>query len=275
MRKRSWVISHHKVEWGGVTGVVLLVVMDKFCKGKMFYPCFRDSTAIDLEIRFQFLIEAFSLSISLRVIGGGRRNGVVEELGKGSREFGNELGAMIRDDLIIESESSIDVLEEEFGYSFQGNCFQTWDNNYPLHKAMVYHDHDRVETPRWRKVSDEIHQEEGEGHSCSGRDRNEGRGHRVRIRFHLLAQGATVNIFMDIGAKTRPPIILFDKFLHFEVARVAHCGMIMKLAEEVVASGRRHISMVFVVQNGINNFPIQQCGLHEWETEAMQCIRGS
>jgi hypothetical protein len=140
---------------------------------------------------------------------------------------------------------------------------------------MVYHDHDRVKTPQWRKVSDEIHQEEGEGHSCGGRDWNKGRGHRVCIGFHLLAQGATVNIFTDIGAKTGPPIIPFDKFLHLEMVGMTRCGMIMKLAEEVVTSDGRNISTVFVIQNGIHNFPVRQCRLHGREAEAVQCIGGS
>jgi hypothetical protein len=33
-------------------GVVLLVVMDKFCEGKMLDSCFRISPAIDLEVSF-------------------------------------------------------------------------------------------------------------------------------------------------------------------------------------------------------------------------------
>jgi hypothetical protein len=99
-------------------GIMLSVVMDKFCEGKVFNPCFRVGTTIDMEVRFQFLIEAFSLSISLRVISGGQCNGVIKELGKGSREFGNELGATIRNDFIIKSESSINVLEEKLGHSF-------------------------------------------------------------------------------------------------------------------------------------------------------------
>jgi hypothetical protein len=92
--------------------------MDKFCEGKVFDPHFRVGTTIDLEVCFQFLIEAFSLSISLRVISGRQCNGVIKELGKGSREFGNELGAMIRNDLIIKSKSSIHVLEEKLGHPF-------------------------------------------------------------------------------------------------------------------------------------------------------------
>jgi hypothetical protein len=135
-------------------GIMLLVVMDKFCEGEVFDPCFRVGTTIDPEVCFQFLIEAFGLSIGLRVIGDRQCNGVVKEFGKGSREFGNELGVAIRNDLIIKSKSLINMLEEKFGYSFQGNHFQAWNNNYPLHKAMVDHDHDRVETPGGRKISD-------------------------------------------------------------------------------------------------------------------------
>jgi hypothetical protein len=127
--------------------IMLSVIMDEFCKGEVFDPCFRVGMTIDLEIRFQFLIEVFSLFIGLRMISCQWHNGVIKELGKGLREFGNELGTTIRDDLVIESELSINMLEEKFGYSFQGDRFQAWDNNYPLCKAMVCHNHDRIETP--------------------------------------------------------------------------------------------------------------------------------
>jgi hypothetical protein len=68
-------------------------------------PCFRVGMTVDVEIHFQFLIEAFGLSISLRVISSRWCNGVIKEFGKGSREFGDELGAMIRDDLTVAQKS--------------------------------------------------------------------------------------------------------------------------------------------------------------------------
>jgi hypothetical protein len=168
-------------------GIMLLVIMEKLCKRKVFNPCFRVGMTIDSEICFQFLVEALSLSIGLRVISGRQCNGVIKKLSKGSREFGNELGTTIRDDLIVESKSLINVFEEKFGHSFSGDRFQAWSNNYPLRKAMVYHDHDRVKTSRRRKISDEIDRKKSEGYSCSRGDWNEGWSHRVRIRFHLLA----------------------------------------------------------------------------------------
>jgi hypothetical protein len=71
------------------------MVMDKFCEGKVFDPCLRVSSAVDLKIGFQFLIKAFSLSISLRVISSGWCSGVVEKFSEGVRELQYELGASI------------------------------------------------------------------------------------------------------------------------------------------------------------------------------------
>jgi hypothetical protein len=66
---------------------MILVVMDKFCKGKMFNPCFRVSSAIDLKISFQFLNEILSISVSLRVMSSRGCNSVVKEFSKGMREL--------------------------------------------------------------------------------------------------------------------------------------------------------------------------------------------
>jgi hypothetical protein len=52
MRQRLRIISHHEVEGGGIMGVMLLVVMDKFCKGKMLNPCFRVGATIDPKVHF-------------------------------------------------------------------------------------------------------------------------------------------------------------------------------------------------------------------------------
>jgi hypothetical protein len=89
----------------------------------VFNPCFRVSLAIDLEIGFQFLIKKFSLSISLRVISGGGCDGVVKEFGKSTREFQDELGSSIEDDLVIESKLLVCMFEEKLGYSFRHDHF--------------------------------------------------------------------------------------------------------------------------------------------------------
>jgi hypothetical protein len=63
-------------------GIMLSVVVDEFCEGKVFNPCFRVGLATDLQIRFQFLIKTFGLSISLWMVGGRGCDGVIKELSK-------------------------------------------------------------------------------------------------------------------------------------------------------------------------------------------------
>jgi len=96
------------------------------------------------------------LSIGLRVIGSRRCNGVIEELSKSFQEFGDELRASIRDELVVKSKSTIDMLKENFCYPFRSNGFQARSNNYPLHEAVVNHNHNRIKSTGGREICDEI-----------------------------------------------------------------------------------------------------------------------
>jgi len=96
------------------------------------------------------------LSIGLQMISGRGCNGVIKEFGKSFREFGDELRALVRDNLVIESKSAVNVLEEKFCYALRGDGFQARSNNYPLHKAVVDHDHNRIKSTRGREICDEI-----------------------------------------------------------------------------------------------------------------------
>jgi hypothetical protein len=173
------------------------------------------------------LVETFSLSISLGVISGGWCNHVIKEFSEGVRELGDELGATIRDNLVIEAEPSVHVFEEKFRYPFHSDSFQARHDNYLLCKAVVDHDHDRVEPPRRRQISDEVDRQGGKGHGGSRGNGDQRRGHRVGIGFHLLTKGATLNIFTDIGAKARPPKVTLNKLLRFKMAGMARCGVVM------------------------------------------------
>ena len=53
--------------------------MVEFGGGKELYPFSRIIGAEDAEISFEFLIGSLSLSVGLRVVGGGESNVVVEE----------------------------------------------------------------------------------------------------------------------------------------------------------------------------------------------------
>jgi hypothetical protein len=97
---------------------MLPVVVDEFCKREVFDPCFRVGSAIDPQIRFQFLVKTFGLSISLRMVSSRGCNGVIKELSKSLREFRDELRATIRDNFVIKTKSSINMLEEKLSYPF-------------------------------------------------------------------------------------------------------------------------------------------------------------
>ena len=55
--------------------------MVEFSSGKKFSPFLRVIGAKDSEISFEFLIGSFGLSISLRMVGGGESDIVVEKTG--------------------------------------------------------------------------------------------------------------------------------------------------------------------------------------------------
>jgi len=73
---------------------------------------------------------------------------------------------------------------------------------------MVYHNHDRVETPRGGVISDQIYGEKGKGHHGSGGNRDKGWGHKMSIRFHLLTKGMLRLYSKDIGSEgLRPQLV--------------------------------------------------------------------
>ena len=63
--------------------------------------------------------------------------------------------------------------------------------NYPLSKAMVDHDHDRIKSRRGGKVGDEVDRKLFEGERDTGLDREQRRCNGVSVGLVLLADGTT------------------------------------------------------------------------------------
>ena len=76
------------------------------------------------------------------MIGSGKGNIVLEEVGEFSCEGQGKLGSSVRDYFGMEAESRKDIGEEKLGHSLGINVFCAGAINYPLSKSMVYHDHD-------------------------------------------------------------------------------------------------------------------------------------
>jgi hypothetical protein len=90
------------------------------------------------------------------MIGGRGCDGVIKEFSKSFREFRDKLRASVRDDFVVESESAANMFEEKFCYAFRGNGFQARSNDYPLRKAVVNHDHNRIKSAGGGEIRDEI-----------------------------------------------------------------------------------------------------------------------
>ena len=73
-------ISKHEVEWGFPGRKMRAVIVYKFGHRDVIYPCFMVRATKEVEIGFNFLIELFSFSISLRVIGSGKGNFISRDL---------------------------------------------------------------------------------------------------------------------------------------------------------------------------------------------------
>ena len=82
--------------------------------------------------------------------------------------------------------------------------------NYPLSKAMVDHNHDRIKSRGKREVSDEVNGHLFKRESGSGLDRHEGRYNRVCIGLVLLADRAASDKVLHESGEARPPEIPFQ-----------------------------------------------------------------
>ena len=73
----------------------------------------------------------------------GSREGdiILEEAGEFLHEGRGELWSPVRDYLGVETESRENIGEKELSNSISVNVFCARGINYPLHKAMVYHNH--------------------------------------------------------------------------------------------------------------------------------------
>ena len=72
-------ISHHEEEWRLVGYGVRAVIMSEFCEGDVLHPRSGVRATEDPQIGFYFLIYAFGLPISLRVVGGGESEFITKE----------------------------------------------------------------------------------------------------------------------------------------------------------------------------------------------------
>ena len=85
------------------------------------------------------------------MVGGGKGNVIVKEAGKFSCEGQGELGFSVGDDSVMKAELEKDMLKKDFGDVHHGGSLVARVENYPLRKAMVYHNQNRVKATEGRQ----------------------------------------------------------------------------------------------------------------------------
>ena len=101
-------------------------------------------------------------------------------------------------------------VKKQLGNSCSINGLLARCKNYPLCKAMVDHDHDRIKSRRRREVGDEVNRELFKGERDIGLDRELRRYHRVSVGLVLLADGAASDEVLHKGGEAWPPEIPFE-----------------------------------------------------------------
>ena len=92
--------------------------------------------------------------------------------------------------------------------------------NYPLRKAMVNHDHDRIKPRRRREVSNEVNRQLFKREGDIRLDWEQRWDNRVCVGLVLLANGAPSDKVLDEGGETWPPEISFQDCLGMEDTHV-------------------------------------------------------
>ena len=110
----------------------------------MVSPRERIVLAEDPKVDLEFLVDLLSFAISLRVVSGRQGKGVSEEFSEFLCKEGCKLGTSIGNNLVIESEPGVYPVIKKGSHVCSSGGFCSWGENYPLCKAMVYHDQYRV-----------------------------------------------------------------------------------------------------------------------------------
>ena len=148
----------------------------------------------DLKVSFNLLVDTFCFTVGLEVIGGGEGEVIIQEFPKLLSEGGGKLWAMIGDDLVVEPKSEVYLMEKEGCYSLGSDGFLCGAENYPLCKAMVDYNQQRVETRGSGEVGDKVTRDLLEGARGMRSDWGEQWDGGVGVGLILLACGTAFDI---------------------------------------------------------------------------------
>ena len=124
----------------------------------------------------------------------------------------------------METKAFKDMGKKKLGNAGSIDVFGTRSEDYPLHKAMVDHNHQGIMAGGWGEISDEVNGELPEQERQGRGDGRQGRTCGMMVYFVLLACGAAPDKGIDKGGQTRPPEVTFDDGLGAEMPCMSRGG---------------------------------------------------
>ena len=151
-------------------------------------------------------------------------------------------------------------VQKQLGNSCGVNGFMARCKNYPLCKAMVDHDHDRIKPRGRREVSNEVNGQLFKREGDIGLDWEQRWDNRVCVGLILLANGAASDKVFHEGGETRPPEIPFQDRLGMEDTHVTRQrGGVYGVEQNRVSRGG-HEHAITEVEMSIIERPVREGG---------------
>ena len=172
------------------------------------------------------------------------------------------MGALVRDDFVVEAEAEVYFVEKECSSTFSSDVLLRGTENHPLCKPMVDHNQEGIEASRDREVGDKVAGDLLERAGRKGANGGEQRDGGMGISLVLLAGCTAFDVFTDVGGKAGPPEFCHDKLSGFQVARVTSTFAVMATLENSVTEGVviGDIDAVLIGQDACFNLPVGEAG---------------
>ena len=142
------------------------------------------------------------------------------------------------------------------GYSCGIHCFGARGENYPPTKAMVNHDHDRIEAIDQGKVGDKLHGEVPEGTRALEGKGGYGWDRRIGEDFMCLTNYAPGNVFLNVGGNAWPPVILGKEGDGAKVTTMATLEGVVSSSNQVMAGWFWDIEVGLVIESSVVKGPV-------------------
>ena len=158
----------------------------------------------------------------------------------------------------METEAFKDMGKEKLGNAGSIDVFGAGSEDYPLHKAVVDHDHQGIMAGGQGEISDGVN---GELPEWEGRGRGDGRQGRtcgMMVYLVLLACGAARDKGIDKGGQTRPPEVTFDDGPGAETPCMSGGGGFVQGANKGAAGRRWYIHPSLKVEVAVLKGPVSE-----------------